>query len=61
MIDGLAVANLILGLVVIYPICGLGFWNKMGIRQNSLAYCTVVNIESLIYLFIPVLITVRVY
>lgn len=61
MVCGLAVTNLVLALCIVYPLSGVGFWNKIGMKQDGLAYCTVVNVESIIYVYMPILITLRVY
>jgi len=40
-------------LILIYPLSGLVFFNKIGITKCSFSYCYTLNIESLEFIFLP--------
>lgn len=58
---GLGVGNVVILMVVVFPLCMVSFWNKMGIKEDSLSYCSVVNMESLTFIYLPLMIVLRVY
>ena len=57
----LALVNLIITVGIVYPLAGIIFCNKITFYSNIMSYSYKVNIESLLYLYMPIYIFLCIY
>lgn len=56
-----SIVNLVLLHFIIYPIAGLIFFNKIVRKTNILSFAYLINTESILFVYIPIMILIKVF
>ena len=57
----ISIVNLVLLLLIIYPINGLIFYNKMVKKTNIISFAYLINSESLYFLYVPLMVLLKLF